>query len=251
MNGFTKIIIGVVATALLAWGNHSLAGAGERFTNNLKAKAENAIAYPEGAPSPTISFAGADGKSALGRSATLSGDYSDSDKEAILAVVRKVPGISGAKWNTWTQSDDANRAPETSTGDPQVNKCQGNIDQLVSSDTINFRDGSAYVNLAQNGKFLDKIAAELKACRGTNIEVSGHTNTTGAPSINLSISRARAEAVLAELVKRGVPEAGLTAKGYGANRLKNKTNGAAAENRRIEFEASSASTKPASEDIGA
>lgn len=247
MEGSAKIAIGMAATALLAWGNHSLAGAGERFAGSLKAKAEKAVAVPEGGTQPSISFAGQDGGGALSRYAIVSGPHDEADKAGILASIRRIPGVSGAAWAKDPAADMA--ASDATTG--EVAACQDNIDKLAGSESITFRDGSAYVNPALNGEFLDKVAAELKTCKDARIEVSGHTNTTGSASINRSMSQARAEAVMAELVTRGVPETSLTAKGYGADRLKNEADGTAAENRRIEFEVSAASAKPANEDIGA
>jgi outer membrane protein OmpA-like peptidoglycan-associated protein len=50
-------------------------------------------------------------------------------------------------------------------------------------------------------------------------EVSGHTDSSGDPARNKALSQKRAQAIQRELVKRGVPEAEVTAVGFGAERL--------------------------------
>lgn len=47
------------------------------------------------------------------------------------------------------------------------------------------------------------------------IEISGHTDSKGSDEVNQKLSEARAKAVVAYLVKNGVPAAQLIAKGYG------------------------------------
>lgn len=68
---------------------------------------------------------------------------------------------------------------------------------------------------------LDQVAAALLDPRLTDVAVllEGHTDASGAAGYNLDLSRRRADAVLAHLVRRGVPRDRLRAVGYGESRL--------------------------------
>ena len=68
---------------------------------------------------------------------------------------------------------------------------------------------------------LDQVAAALLDPRLTDVSVvlEGHTDASGAAGYNLDLSRRRADAVLAHLVRRGVPRDRLRAVGYGEHRL--------------------------------
>ena len=104
---------------------------------------------------------------------------------------------------------------------------------------INFNPGSAQVPDSSTG-FLNKAAEVIKmAPTGTIIEIDGHTDNTGDPAANLSLSQQRAEAVRNYLVQQGVRASQLTAKGYGDSRpvAGNNTDEGHFHNRRIEFKA--------------
>src|SRR5665648_567630 len=51
----------------------------------------------------------------------------------------------------------------------------------------------------------------------TKIEVQGHTDDRGSKQLNEKLSQARANSVMAALVKRGIEQERLSAKGYGPN----------------------------------
>ena len=241
MNGPTKILIGAVGTCLLAWSNHSIAGAGERFAGLLQDRAQTVL-VSGGMDGITVKAAR---DPALSRTLILSGDKSETDRQTAIAAVRAVPGAGAVRWAgesgaSPVMADAAPAGTDAVVATPKaVADCQQTFDTLVASDTITFRAGSAYINPA-NDAFLDKVADAAETCGGTRIEVAGHTDTTGSAAINRTMSEARAKAVMADLVKRGVPEQRLSAKGYGSDRLKNTADGTAAENRRIEFDVSAA-----------
>ncbi len=68
---------------------------------------------------------------------------------------------------------------------------------------------------------LDQVAEALLDPRLIDVSVilEGHTDASGAADYNLDLSRRRADAVLAHLVRRGVPRDRLQAVGYGEHRL--------------------------------
>ena len=69
------------------------------------------------------------------------------------------------------------------------------------------------------------------------IEVAGHTDNTGDPAANLSLSQARAASVVKYLTDRGISEGRLKARGYGDTKplAPNDTEENKAKNRRTEF----------------
>jgi outer membrane protein OmpA-like peptidoglycan-associated protein len=69
------------------------------------------------------------------------------------------------------------------------------------------------------------------------LEVEGHTDDKGTDEVNVPLSQARAEAVKAVLVSKGIPAKRITAKGYGSSKplVKNDSEENRQINRRIDF----------------
>ena len=85
---------------------------------------------------------------------------------------------------------------------------------------------------------LETVAALLKNDPNLTLEVAGHTDNTGAAKHNLTLSAARADAVVNALVKNyGIGAARLHAKGYGDTKpvAPNDTERNRANNRRVEL----------------
>jgi outer membrane protein OmpA-like peptidoglycan-associated protein/uncharacterized protein YidB (DUF937 family) len=103
--------------------------------------------------------------------------------------------------------------------------------------SINFETGSANIT-ADSQSVMSEDAEAIKAMpAGTKIEIGGHTDNTGDPNFNTTLSQDRANAVKDELVKLGVNADMLTAKGYGSTKAiaDNDTPEGQLKNRRIEF----------------
>ena len=68
-------------------------------------------------------------------------------------------------------------------------------------------------------------------------DISGHTDNTGKQEKNQALSEARANAVKAFLVSKGISENRLTAAGFGPDQpvADNKTAAGRAKNRRVEI----------------
>lgn len=109
--------------------------------------------------------------------------------------------------------------------------------KALSMMNIQFKTGSAEISPAS--MVLVRNAAEYikKAPAGTKIEVGGHTDNVGNAAANMTLSDARANAVMAKLVEFGVDAGVLTAKGYGQDKpiADNATAEGKAQNRRIEY----------------
>ncbi|MBN8467323.1 OmpA family protein [Corallococcus exiguus] len=80
------------------------------------------------------------------------------------------------------------------------------------------------------------VAAGVKSYK---FEVSGHTDSTGDAAKNKTLSEQRAEAIVKELVARGIPRGEITAVGFGSERMLVKpenTEAKKAQNRRYELQ---------------
>jgi outer membrane protein OmpA-like peptidoglycan-associated protein len=84
---------------------------------------------------------------------------------------------------------------------------------------------------------LDAVVQVLKDNPKMQIEVQGHTDNVGAPSINKPLSQQRADAVRKYLIDHGVPSNRLTSVGYGQDQplVPNTTDRNRALNRRVQF----------------
>ncbi len=81
---------------------------------------------------------------------------------------------------------------------------------------------------------LDEAARDMKQDRRAKLRVDGHADITGPEAHNVGLSDRRAEAVKAELVKRGVKASRITTVGHGSSEPEesNKTSEGRHENRR-------------------
>jgi K(+)-stimulated pyrophosphate-energized sodium pump len=101
-------------------------------------------------------------------------------------------------------------------------------------DRLLFATGSATLE-PQSSEQLHNIAAILKAYPAIHLTIGGYTDNTGDAAQNLKLSQDRADNVTAELVRLGVTQDRLLAKGYGEEHAvgDNATEAGRAQNRRI------------------
>jgi outer membrane protein OmpA-like peptidoglycan-associated protein len=114
------------------------------------------------------------------------------------------------------------------------------VAKVLNLQVINFRTGSDVP--PQDAQLaLAKSAELLKACetkgKTVKLNVGGYSDNVGLASTNLALSKKRAEAVRAFLVKHGVSANALTAQGYGDMHpvADNSTASGRFANRRIDF----------------
>ena len=88
----------------------------------------------------------------------------------------------------------------------------------------------------ESDQVLADLARGLRGATGSTIVIEGHTSTEGTDDYNLNLSRRRSDAVVADLVRRGVPAAGLSAAGLGESRpiAPNTDENGRTMNRRVE-----------------
>ncbi|MBI5067403.1 MAG: OmpA family protein [Deltaproteobacteria bacterium] len=109
--------------------------------------------------------------------------------------------------------------------------------KLELKDKVYFDTARASIK-AESNSLLDEAAAVLKNHPEVKkVVIEGHTDNRGGTAKNLKLSEARAQAVKAYLVGKGVEAGRLDAKGYGETKpiADNKTEKGRDANRRVEF----------------
>jgi OmpA-OmpF porin, OOP family len=114
------------------------------------------------------------------------------------------------------------------------------VTKVLNLQVINFRTGSdvppqdAQLALAKSAQLLKTCAGKDKTVK---LNVGGYSDNVGVAASNLALSKKRAEAVRAFLVKHGVPADSLTAQGFGDAHpvADNTTASGRFANRRIDF----------------
>lgn len=121
---------------------------------------------------------------------------------------------------------------------------QGVLDAALADRIVEFQPGSAV--LTPSGRvLLDQMAQAVAHVGGHKVEVVGHTDASGDRRSNILLSQARAEAVKAYLVDKGIDGERIAALGAGSDRpvADNATPEGRARNRRIEFRLMSAPSR--------
>jgi len=115
------------------------------------------------------------------------------------------------------------------------------------SEQVRFRTASAEIEPGkQSQEVLEAILAVLKAHPEIGLlRIEGHTDDRGNAGNNKALSKARAEAVVAWLVGKGIDKSKLTAAGIGQERPieTNATEPGRAANRRVELHVEQGSTR--------
>ncbi|MDB5280628.1 MAG: OmpA/MotB domain protein [Ferruginibacter sp.] len=128
--------------------------------------------------------------------------------------------------------------PELLQGKAIQTNYASEITSAVSSKSysIAFETGSASIKPASY-KLLDEIFESAVVAEGLKIGVYGHTDNNGSDAVNIPLSQKRAQAVQAYLVKKGLANNRVEAKGYGAAKpiADNNTEAGKSKNRRVEI----------------
>jgi len=129
----------------------------------------------------------------------------------------------------------ADQCPDTPTGF-KVDGVGCMVEQTVALQSVNFEFGSDALT-AEAKAILDGIAKSLAAQTAVKVQVTGHTDSLGPQSYNLTLSQKRAKSVVTYLTSVGVDAARLTSEGEGefAPIASNDTEEGRAKNRRVEF----------------
>jgi len=164
-----------------------------------------------------------------GRDVEISGTIQPTDDRAnYILKLASVPGVRTIR-------------DSLKVADPAAEARRGKISfqqSVAALDTskVSFEPNSASLTPASEGVLLE-LAQLLKASPTHRVRVSGHTDPTGRPEVNLRISRRRADSVAGFLRSHGVSQDQVLATGYGASKpiADNSTEVGRARNRRIEI----------------
>jgi OmpA-OmpF porin, OOP family len=109
----------------------------------------------------------------------------------------------------------------------------------VIASKIYFETGSDKLKLISNSQ-LDDLVIILNRYASVNLTIEGHTDNVGDDAYNMELSQKRTASVKSYLVSKGIPEARLTAIGYGETKpVAENTNATGkAKNRRVELKTS-------------
>lgn len=219
------IIAGLLVTASMAVGAGT--GTDHRYVERL-GKEANQVTTTAGAPGISASFINRFGWPT--RHPVLSGGeaYDEATRDKVAKSVAKIQGIGGVSWSDGTGFAQVDELPVSPL------HCQEDVETLLLARTIRFEESSSDI-LPASSQLLDEVAAALRPCLGSIIAITGHTDSTGPETGNITLSRARAQAVQTALIDRGIPADGLRAQGYGSSQPIEGLPPSDPANRRIEF----------------
>src|SRR5215470_12443500 len=101
---------------------------------------------------------------------------------------------------------------------PKPGTIEVKSDRIDIKETVQFRTGSASVD-PQSFGLLKAIAESIQTVPANKkIVVAGHTDDRGKRDANVKLSKARADAVIAHLVRAGVARDRLGSEGYGPDK---------------------------------
>ncbi|MCX7830923.1 MAG: OmpA family protein, partial [Acidobacteria bacterium] len=101
---------------------------------------------------------------------------------------------------------------------------------------INFDSGKSTIK-QESKPIIDQIVQMMKGNTNLKIKIEGHTDNTGDPKFNKTLSEERAKSVVSAIVAQGIDSNRLTWAGYGQEKpiADNKTEEGRAKNRRVEL----------------
>lgn len=117
-----------------------------------------------------------------------------------------------------------------------ADRSSGNLPQTFTFDHLNFESASTQLTPGSVAT-VNSLAQVLKAYPNARVELVGHTDNTGSPDTNQTLSIDRANAIKGILVNQGVDADRIATNGYGQTRpiASNDTEDGRARNRRIEL----------------
>ena len=178
--------------------------------------------------------------------------WPDTDGDGVLDKDDACPTVPGPKENKGCPVLDADKdgvpdnvddcptvyGPASNKGCPVVTK-EALEELKIQARAVFFNTGKATFKKGdlETPARLEAIKEIIKNYPNAKFSIDGYTDSTGSAKINQKLSEERANAVMNELIKRGVNKDNLEAHGHGASNpvATNKTAAGRSENRRTEI----------------
>ena len=150
-----------------------------------------------------------DGDEVVLRSAGTTATVTDADLVMSDGIVHVVDGLLVPARLRLDPVDPAAEAASRAAA------LQLDLDGIVDATQIGFAPGSVEVSIL-SVQTLDRVAAAIMGRPGVDVAVRGHTDSGGTELADLFVSTARAQAVVEQLLLRGVARSRMTVVGMGA-----------------------------------
>lgn len=168
----------------------------------------------------------------------IAGHQADSKKGRFIgAAVGAIGGAAVGNYMDKQQKEfDEALRKEQEANAVEIERLQDGALKLSLNSEVSFDFGKAAIKPAF-GPALDKLANVVKTYDKTIVHVVGHTDNVGSNDYNVDLSKRRASAVVAYLIRRGVSGERLRTEGRGESepREPNTTEAGRQLNRRVEL----------------
>lgn len=163
------------------------------------------------------------------------GALTSSDRSQGAARGALIGAALGGGYGAYMDAQEAELRKELVSTGVQVQK-QGDNINLIMPSNITFASNSSDIN-AGFYRTLNSVAKVIAKFNKTYVSISGHTDSTGSDSYNMTLSQKRAYSVSAYLSSRGVIGNRISAQGYGETMpvMTNSTSSGRSANRRVEI----------------
>ena len=201
MKPTVKIVVGLVATGLVASAAHTLTRApllSDLGSRSAHIMAENGVADGR---TNWVSDAGW-----TYRTARISGTADAATRVRTLAAVAALAGVHRAVW-----VEDAALQPLAAA---KPIDCRRQVAAILAARPVRFAPGTSALAPGSD-TVVDALALALRICPAARIEVIGQTAPTANSVFSLALSQARASAVVDALTRRGIDGRSLEAIGHG------------------------------------
>lgn len=167
----------------------------------------------------------------------------DSDKDGVFDYLDKCPDspkgaeVDANGCTTIDADSDADGVPDSSDkcpGTPKGAKVDARGCWVIKG--IQFDSGKWDIK-SEFYPALDEIFIVLKNTPELKVNIEGHTDSSGSPELNQTLSENRAKAIMEYLINKGIDAKRLSAKGFGPSNpiSTNDTKEGRAQNRRVEL----------------
>jgi outer membrane protein OmpA-like peptidoglycan-associated protein len=196
-----KIVVGLVATGVVAAAAHSLTRSSllsDLGSRSAAVMAENGIADGR---TDWVSDSGW-----TFRTARISGTADAATRARTLAAISALDGIHDAVWVDGPHNARAKRPPAVD--------CGRRVAAILATQPVTFAAGGNEFGSGTDA-VIDALALALRSCPAARVEVVGHSAPAANMLFGLALSQARAEAVADALARRGIDPRSLEPIGLG------------------------------------